>query len=59
MEYERWQDSVEKRLEALESELHGKNGLAQKMAGLSARVTLAVAILLSLIGLVTVHALNP
>ena len=50
MNDQRWQDSVERRLQALEEELHGKNGLAQTMAGIRARMTLTTSVLLLILG---------
>jgi hypothetical protein len=36
---ERWRDDIERRLGALEQELHGKNGLVQLVSGMNSKLT--------------------
>jgi len=48
----RWQDSVDRRLADIEQQLHGKNGLGEKLAGLTGRVSVVLAVLTTLCGLI-------
>lgn len=58
MDEDRWKDSVDKRIYDIEQQLHGKNGLGEKISGLAGKVAVVLILLGTLMALILTHVLT-